>query len=217
LGIRRKIRRTLRKYGFSVPYVFLNDDEKYFHRVYASIKKDDTVIDIGAHIGTYSKKFAERARKVYAIEPHPEIYQQLTSNTEPYPNIETIQAAVSNAAGVAHLYSDASGTKHPTQGSTLSLNKGNVSYESGFEVESIRLSDLLNSIGKFVRLIKIDIEGMEYKVINDLLDNASMDKVGKIYVEDHCEIVEDLHIERAATLAKIRSLGLEEKFDFNWP
>lgn len=217
MGIRRKIRRTFRKYGISVPYVFLNDDEKYFYRVYASIKKDDTVIDVGAHVGEYSKKFAERAAKVYAIEPHPEIYQRLQANTAPYPNIETKQAAVSNTAGTAHLYSDASGTEDPTQGSTLSLSKGNVSYESGFDVEAIRLSDLLNSIGKFVRLIKIDIEGMEYKAINDLLDNRSMDKVGKIYVEDHCEIVEDLHIERDATLAKIRSLGLEDKFDFNWP
>lgn len=42
----------------------------------------DVVIDIGAHIGTYSILMANRANKVYSFEPNPESFELLKRNVK---------------------------------------------------------------------------------------------------------------------------------------
>ncbi|MDJ0930822.1 MAG: glycosyltransferase [Breoghania sp.] len=68
-----------------------------------------------------------------------------------------------------------------------------------------------------IALIKMDIEGMEYRVINALLDAGVMDQINMVYVEDHCNRIPDLSVQRDSTLAKIEKLGLTEKINFDWP
>ena len=40
--------------------------EKYF-----SVEEGDIIVDIGANIGIFSKKFKDKASKIYALEPDP--------------------------------------------------------------------------------------------------------------------------------------------------
>jgi len=61
-------------------------DESIFHEIYLDevydkfyeIRKDDVVIDVGAHVGLFTLKAAKSGAKVVvAIEPHPFNYQDL--------------------------------------------------------------------------------------------------------------------------------------------
>lgn len=217
MGIKRKLRKKLIKHGIDLPYFLMEAEEKYLHRVVKSVSSDDIVIDLGAHVGKISRMFARRARKVYAFEPNPETYKVLRERIADCPNIVALQKAVSDRDGTATLYFDPSGTDRPTEGSTLTDTKQDVSYENSFEVETVSLPGFIKSLESDVKLIKIDIEGLEYRVVNDLIDSGAMARVGKVYVEDHCFIVEGLEAERDATLEKIRKLGLEDRFRFDWP
>lgn len=56
----------------------------------AGIEKGDVVLEIGAGVGTLTKKLAEKAKKVYAIENDPEVVQALKEEIKNYDNIEII-------------------------------------------------------------------------------------------------------------------------------
>ncbi|MCV0425430.1 MAG: FkbM family methyltransferase [Roseibium sp.] len=217
MGIRKSLRKKLLKRGNKVPYLLMNDDEKYLHRVLSMIGPEDTVIDLGAHVGKISRKFAERAKTVYSFEPHPEIFRTLQDNTKEFPNITTFQKAVSDTSGTAKLFSDPSMTTRPTQGSTLSDGKSDVSYENSYEVQLVHFSKFVQDLDCTVKLIKVDIEGMEYRIINDLIDSNAISRVEAVYVEDHCGIIGGLEAQRDATLEKIKRLNLGHKFNFDWP
>lgn len=136
--------------------------------------KDFIVFDIGANAGTMSLSFVSRGvRRVYAFEPGP-IYERLIKNIE----LNELQKIISplkiglsekkstlfwaedkNNPGNAHLISSTD---------ELSYDKITTKFE-----ESEFVSSEVTTIDDFVLennlinidLIKIDVEGMEWKVV----------------------------------------------------
>ncbi len=122
----------------------------------------DTVVDVGANIGahtlTLSRAVGERGR-VCAFEPQREVFQTLCANMalNSVINADCFQLAAGAEAGhvvVPHIRYDLRG------------NFGGVPMndcESGAKVPKVRLDDFLESDN--LRLLKIDVEGMEAEVI----------------------------------------------------
>ena len=77
------------------------------------------------------------------------------------------------------------------QGFTMSYEIGN----NYIEVDSIKFSDFLKNevLTKhdFIYLIKIDIEGEEFNVLEDLINESIYKKIGYIFVETHERFFED--------------------------
>ncbi|MEL6519684.1 MAG: FkbM family methyltransferase [Pseudomonadota bacterium] len=218
MGLRNTLRKGLRDWGFRVPDALLKDDEPFMRRVAQTLKKTDTVLDLGAHIGICSIEFAHHAGKVFAVEPHPENYGELVRNTRAYRNISPLNVAVSDQTGTTKLYFEAPDKKGRNfEGATLMSDKSNISYERAFDVKSVTLADLIQDAGSDVALIKMDIEGAEYRVIEALIETPAVAKVGKVFVEDHCDRIPGLADHRARVEARIDALGLRDRFDFTWP
>ena len=55
---------------------------KHYTKDFVPITKDSIVVDVGAHIGSFSLMAARDARKVLAFEPEPINYQMLKKNME---------------------------------------------------------------------------------------------------------------------------------------
>jgi len=53
--------------GFFVPYATFMADEYYF----LDVRPKDVVVDVGAYVGDFTVKAAERAKLVIAVEPDP--------------------------------------------------------------------------------------------------------------------------------------------------
>src|SRR5215470_4917006 len=71
------------------------------------IKSGMTALDIGAHIGYFTKLFSMlvgKEGKVYAFEPHPENFCLLQTNTSRFANIVLSNKAISDANGVNRLF-----------------------------------------------------------------------------------------------------------------
>ncbi len=70
------------------------------------IKKDSTVIDIGANIGIHSIHFARLAPegKILCIEPQITIYPILIQNILPYNNIIPLNVAVDEELGISQFF-----------------------------------------------------------------------------------------------------------------
>jgi len=126
-------------------------------------KKGDVVIDIGATLGDhtiiYSKLVGDNGI-VIAIEPNKDSFSLLKKNIEfnKANNVICINAAAWNKKGLLKV----SKKDFYTLDSVCISCKDNNYYM----VKSIKIDDIVNRFGiKEVDLIKIDVEGAEYKVL----------------------------------------------------
>ncbi len=163
------------------------------------VKRGDTVIDIGAHIGYYTLLFSrlvgERG-KVYAFEPEPRNYALLSKNIKlnKAKNIIPLQNAVSNKKGTTRLYQD---EDNPGEHSTV--------VQSGrfVEVESITIDDFITSSKvKRVDVIKMDIEGGEFFALLGTLKTIKQNNLKIIMELSHKTLKSGCNLEELIKLLK---------------
>ena len=141
------------------------------------------IVDIGAHIGTFSIYAARKYPDgiIYSYEPDKKNYEKLVMNVtlNKIENVIPFNLAVGKINGKTLLYSDEKGS-FGTVGSSL-IKKQTKSVE----VSCITLDDILtiNNIDP-VDLLKIDCEGGEYDIIFNS-NKKTFDKIKSISLEYH--------------------------------
>jgi FkbM family methyltransferase len=118
-----------------------------------------TVIDVGANVGFYTRRFAEWVRpggEVIAIEPEELNLASLKRviSRHGLVNIKAVQAVASEQAGTLHL------SKNPYHPADHRIS------EAGVEVAAVTIDELLQERDwPTVSLIKIDVQGAEERVL----------------------------------------------------
>lgn len=146
-----------------------------------SLGEHETVIDVGANIGSFAIYAGKRVKRVLAFEPAESAFSLLTQNValNGLGNIESMRAALGSRTGEVVLY----------KGSDDALNtlyKDNASGKHGHEtVRCITLSDVFaNYALDRCHFLKLDCEGAEY----DILYSASkeiLSRIDRISMEYH--------------------------------
>ena len=143
------------------------------------IKENDTVIDVGGHIGLFML-FCEqfcRKGKIYCFEPALDNYRILLDNVKlnNLENVFSFNTAVSKQDGNIPLYLNDDASGH-----SVFLKSSN-----SIQVESMTLQKIfdLNNIKK-CNLLKLDCEGSEYEIINSLPDSY-FSMIDKMIIEYH--------------------------------
>jgi len=144
-----------------------NKPEFDFHYfVQKLVKKGDTVLDIGANVGYYSKLFAKytgKEGKVISVEPVKLFRIILERNTRNYTNVEILPYALGEDEGKKIRMGIPGGSPHFRHGLTQVIDdKTSVQYE--FEAEMRHPATLFQSFKK-CDYIKCDIEGYETHVM----------------------------------------------------
>ena len=115
---------------------------------------DSVVYDVGANIGYHTTAFASRAQQVISFEPNPQNFALLQQNTADHERVTRYQAAVSNTLGTGYI-ADFDPSVYGNFGHmTMST--------SGVEVPCMTLDSVNHAPPD---LIKIDVEGHEYEVL----------------------------------------------------
>jgi FkbM family methyltransferase len=165
-----------------------------FAEAIAGLSEGDVAIDCGANVGIYSKRMAEPGATVYAFEPNPAAYAALVENTARWQNVKTFQAAVTTEAGRVRLYLHQWAADDPLRwstGSSLVAGKKNVGGEF-VEVEGIPLARFIRQLGRRVRLLKMDVEGAEVAILNQILDEGLHEVIDQAFVEVHDRKIPEL-------------------------
>lgn len=133
------------------------------------------VIDIGAHDGTISEFFLKKGCKVFAFEPNKFLYEKLKKKKIKYPNFECFNLGVNSTKGSFNLYlkkGAKNSSNYFSQSSSLLSDKFNVSKNKFIRVDCITFDEVFKITGN-VKLVKIDIEGAEYKIYKQLVKNSN--------------------------------------------
>ena len=167
------IKKCITSFGFEI-YVNLKDPlignpisqgivyEKNVSNTFTKyLKKDMTILDIGANIGWYSLLTAHSLQdecKIYAFEPFSFNSKLLLASklTNKFKSISLIQSAVGDKTGTVCFGATGS------NGQCQEVSNDIKTILNSDTVNMIRIDDIIN---EKIDLIKIDIEGAEYKAL----------------------------------------------------
>ncbi len=160
-------------------------------------QENDIVVDVGANIGAHTLVFSQlvgEKGRVYAYEPQRVVFQTLCANMalNSIQNTECHQVAVSSEPGT---------TRIPDIRYDMPANHGGfrvMDFDSGVETPVATMDDLLDVPA--LKLIKIDVEGMEQEVIKGAKKTIARHKPF-LYLEN------DQTDKSKALIEEIQSLG----------
>lgn len=143
--------------------IFVTDEPEY-KILHDLISPGDWVVDIGANVGHYTKRFSELVGahgRVIAFEPVPTTFSLLSANTQlfTHSNVTLINAAASDRLDIVGMsipeFSTGLGNYYQAHISS--------STDSALSVFTLPLDSL--SINQRIALVKIDAEGHEAVVL----------------------------------------------------
>ena len=157
-----------------------------------SCKKEDIVVDVGAHIGHYtiiSSSVLVQMGRVVAIEADPSNFEMLNHNIRlnQLTNVISLNYAVYSKEEKVKLYlpSQESGF---TIYNTIMTNRARTEKDKFIQVNANTLDNLLEQNGinlANINWIKIDVEGAEYEVLKGAINILSKSKDIALLIEVH--------------------------------
>jgi FkbM family methyltransferase len=173
------------------------------------LRKDMIIAEIGANIGYYALMEASiigDKGKIYAIEPFPPNYELLKKNIElnSYDNIVDLHnIAISNKPGKTKLFVN---DKHNLCNMFESDN-----CEGFVEVETKTLDDFLSG-KKMPDMIRMDIEGYEYYVVDGMKKTLEKCKDCKIFIELHPHQIKEKGLDFKKPIEVFFKYGFKPKY-----
>jgi FkbM family methyltransferase len=157
----------------------------YDDQLSALIYPGDCIWDIGANVGHYTRQFSERVGptgRVVAFEPSPINFGQLATHCAALSNVSLFQVGLGNQdflANFAQGSDDLGATSHVTDS------------PHGSTVVNIRAGDSLitHNDAPLPDIIKIDVEGFEWEVLNGMSAILKNSKLRAIGIEVHFGIL----------------------------
>jgi hypothetical protein len=164
------------------------DDKGGIAYINQSVKKGDTIFDIGAHKAGYLYFIMQntgKSGKIYAFEPQSKLYSYLVmiKSIMNWSNVTIEKIAMSNSEGNVTLFIPTNKTGQTTSPSATILENNKLGEVSNKELVSTTTLDIYcekNNI--YPNLLKIDVEGNELKVFQGGINTLKKHKP-KIIVE----------------------------------
>lgn len=155
---------------------------------YCSLPDDPLIIDAGANIGisTLFFKLQYPNAKIIAFEPHPKTFELLKLNVENnyLKGVELRNTALGNTENPISFFVSSDMPDGDIGASTIKQHVGYFHAEKGDILElKVRCEKLSNFITSPIDFLKLDVEGSEANVIEDL--NEKLEQVRNIVMEYH--------------------------------
>jgi len=187
-----------------------------------------TVLDVGAHIGFYTRQCAElvgNSGRVIAFEPHPRTFEVLQSNVRRFSQVTTLRMAVAEERGTAELHDylmmSASGSlnydpeladlqRSQAQATDVAprLNEGFAAQT--FSVETAPIDAVLAEHGiEQVDLVKMDIEGAEINALRGMRETIARSPGLTLIMEYNPQALRAFDLDPVVALEEVLGMGFD--------
>jgi FkbM family methyltransferase len=165
-------------------------------RSFLKRQRGEVFIDIGANVGLYSLIASRRFRRVYAFEPNPKTRPVLEETIRKLDrrNVTVYPVALSNFKGETMLYlgphegfSGSADTILPVfQYAPNATPEGGLDHTFiGKEAVKVQVSTYDSIIKEKVDLVKVDVEGAEFLVLEGMKESMAAGRVRALIIELH--------------------------------
>lgn len=183
-----------------------------------SLNSDSVCIDCGANVGLITEIFADKGASVYSFEPHKGCFEVLKKKFASNPKVHLYNKGVLDRNTKMKLYKF---EYHDYD--ELFFSQGASIYNSNLEVDSntydeidvINLVDFIKELNKPIDILKMDIEGAEFAILELLIKEGLYKNIGHILVETHDEVIPEIKDQalRVRNLIKEKDI---KNIDLTW-
>lgn len=158
------------------------DKGDYTHNINYNLNENSIIMDIGGYKGIWAEQMINKYNPyVYILEPVPSFYENMvmkfSNNNKVY--LMNVGVGIENKKGLIYMNED---------GTSSNLNNEKCIEVKFNTIDTILKKWNLNEID----LIQINIEGDEYIVLEDMLQNGSINKFKNIQIQFHLGIQDDI-------------------------
>ena len=177
--------------------------EVFYDKDYGlNLSNPKIILDVGAHIGTFSIYSALKFpnSKIYSFEPRSDTFKRLNFNirSNSFTNIKAYRLGLAAKSGERLLYKP-----NLTGLSNLYIRKNSNEGVGRERIEVITLTKALKSVGaKRCDLLKLDCEGAEYEILLNTPEEI-FKRIDNLVIEYHDNISGHTHEELTKWLKKI--------------
>ena len=208
------IRRTLKK---MLPPI--TKEERARRKLFSiKLKKSDIAIDCGANVGEITQHLAKFGATVYAFEPNPHAFKVLQDRFSDMQHVHCVQKGVGDKNSSMKLYFHKNSDKDEvywSTGSSLLAFKGNVLADKYVEVEIVDLCEFIETLNHRVRVLKMDVEGVECGILEKMIHTGLINKIDYAFVETHDHKIPELKAETNAIRELIKTRKVEN-INLDW-
>jgi FkbM family methyltransferase len=157
-------------------------------RLFRALGPGSLAVDCGANVGRVTALLAERGSEVYAFEPNPHAFEVLSGRFEANPRVHCLEQAVAATEGAARLHLHVDAGDDPLTWSTASsllAAKPNVDAATFVAVETVDLDAFLGGLERPVTVLKLDVEGAEFEILERMLATGRLAAIEHVLVEMH--------------------------------
>jgi FkbM family methyltransferase len=159
---------------------------KYLN-VFESISDGDVCLDCGCNAGSVSDVFLHKGAFVYAFEPHPYLFQLLSEKYHAADRVKLFDKAVwdRNTRMELHVQKVKKTGVVNLEGTSLFGDRVDAHVEPKCNVEVIDIVEFISNIGRRVKVLKIDVEGAEFEIIDKILNEEVYKRIDHVFCEVH--------------------------------
>lgn len=134
--------------------------ELFGYEEFYTLSTGDTVIDIGANIGEFSRFCLSRGCQTYSFEPDADVFRILKKNLSLFSSATAVPMAAADTSGERSFW------LRPMDADSTLIEPEDKSYYTKVTMQATRLDDYIEQQGiAQVALLKCDAEGAEPEVI----------------------------------------------------
>ncbi len=170
---------------------------KKYAFIFYNMRENDVCVDCGANVGLITDIILRQGGVSYAFEPNPDAFYVLKRKYKKAENCTLVQAAVADKDGKGEFY------KNPLSpfdvGASLydyknsSKESPNLAKEP-YDVKLVKLTNFLDEIlkkHKQIYLLKLDVEGAEFDIIEDIIKTGVYKNITHVVCETHARFFKD--------------------------
>lgn len=191
-----------------------------FDHVLATLGPGSISLDLGANVGIYTRRLAATGAQVHAFEPDPDTAALLREAVADCPNVTVHEAAVAAEPGTVRLYRSKNYLKNPRSkslGSSVArTDPFAMDLRSPIEVAQIDILAFIEALPRPVELVKMDVEGSEWPILDAIADGRAQDRIGHLFVETHERFDTWRLMPRLRRLMAFAEVAERPKLDLNW-
>ena len=191
----------------------------YYESFIADLRPGDLCIDLGANVGEFTSRFPAKGADVIGFEPDPETFARLSAATAPYDTVTLHQKATGAQADTLMLRRSAKYAADPVRYSvaaSLVRDDHKIDADNGVMVEVVDFTAFLTELDRDVRILKIDIEGSEWDLLEALMAAPVSKRIDSIFVETHERFDPSVIIPRANALHRLAENTARPYIDLYW-
>lgn len=160
-----------------------------FALVLADCGPGDLCVDLGANVGEVTRRMADTGADVIAFEPDPVTFELLQAAVGDLPNVTLHQRAAGATAATMQLrrsakWSPDDPTLHNANASLVRTD-AELSDTTSVQVEVEDIPAFLAAQHREIRILKMDIEGSEWDLLEALIVHPVLALIDTMFVETH--------------------------------